>query len=652
MKFSKLFEPIQICDLNIKNRIVMPPMATQYATEPGLMTEREIAYYAVRARGGVGLIIVGAVVVDENLGRVAPSQLSLDGEKYVLSFNDLANEVHAYGAALAVQLHHAGLQVATLEVTGGRPPIGPSETPCTYLKDVTAKAATREEIAAIVEKYADAAVRAKRAGVDAVEVHAAHGSTLVANFLSPLTNKRTDEYGGDLRGRARFAIEILRRIKEKAGRRFPVIYRLSGSEFVPGGLTIEDTKIIAKMLESEGVDALHITAGHIGFKESYYYTYPPMAMPRGCNVHLAEEVKKVVGVPVIAVGRINDPLLAERILQEGKADLVAMGRALIADPQLPLKAYRGRLEEIRRCIGCLQDCGQPGSNRTRLRCAINAECGREREYKITRAEKRRKVLIAGGGPAGMEAARVAAARGHDVYLYEAASVLGGQLLLASRIPHKAEIANLLDYLTNQLEKLGVAVVVGKEVTPAVVQDLQPDVVIVATGASPLVPPIPGVRGSNVMTAWEALGWRNSKKKCGDRVVVAGGGSVGCEVAEYLSQDGRAVTIIEMLDDVATDMPYSAKFWLLETLSKRGVKILTGHKIEEITAEGVQTLDKNQTKSFVECDTVVLALGAIANSSLAPSLRTVVDEVYQIGDCLKPRRILEAIHEGYRVALTI
>ncbi|MEM3715368.1 MAG: FAD-dependent oxidoreductase, partial [Nitrososphaeria archaeon] len=530
--------------------------------------------------------------------------------------------------------------------------VSASEVPCTYLRNIIARALTVEEIEDIIEKYGIAAQRAKRAGVDAVEVHAAHGSTLIANFLSPLTNKRTDSYGGTLENRARLAIEVLQRIKNKVGRAYPVIFRVSGDEFVPGGLTLDDTKKIAKMLEENGVDALHITAGNIAYEESYYRTYPPMAMPRACNVYLAEAIKKVVSVPVIAVGRINDPVLAENILRNGQADLIAMGRALIADPELPNKAYEGRLEDIRKCIGCFQDCGQPASNRTRLRCAVNAECGKEIEYKLTRADVRKKVLIIGGGPAGMEAARVAALRGHNVYLYEAGEKLGGQLLIASKVPGKEEINNLIEYLTTQIGKLGVNVRLGKEATAEIIYDIQPDVVVVATGATPLIPPIRGVNLPHVLTAWQVLGWRNSQAKTGDNVVVAGGGSVGCETAEYLAEQGKRVTIIEMLDEIAEDMPYSSKIILKKKLSECQVNVILGHELKEITENSVVTVNKKGECEIIECDTVVLALGSLPNSSVISAFKHIFPKTYAIGDCLKPRRLLEAIHDGYRVAFSL
>lgn len=651
MMLSRLFEPITIGSLELQNRIVMAPMATQYSLEIGMLTEREIAYFSERAKGGVSLIIVGAVCVDEELGLTAPAQLSLDGDRYILGFNDLANEVHAYGTRLAVQLHHAGRQVSTLKVIKGRQPVSPSDNPCPFMEGIMARALTVDEIHLIIKKYVDAAFRAYKAGVDAVEIQAAHGSTIVSEFLSPLTNKRTDEYGESLDGRMRLALEILQGIKERVGNDFPVIYRLSGDEFLPGGITIEETKIIAKKLEDAGADALHISAGNNSFPESAPFVYPPMAMPQGCYVHLAEAVKKTVSIPVITVGRITDPLLAEKILEEGKADLVAMGRALIADPELPKKVAEQRFDDIRRCIGCLQDCGSPGSLYSRLRCSVNATVGRERELKITKADGSKKVLVIGGGPGGMEAARVLAMRGHEVTLFEAKAVLGGQLSLAVKIPHKAEMVNLLNYLSKQLDKLNVKIVLRKKAEVDDVLNFEPDAVVIATGASPLIPNIPGIDKAHVITAWQVLE-QYPNINIGSRVVIAGGGSVGCEVATLIADKGKKVIIVEMLDDVARDIPYSAKFFLLRTLQEKGVQILTRNKVCEILDGSVKTVNSQQEYKTLECDTVVLALGAVSNRTIISSLREKISQLYTIGDCVKPRRILEAIHEGYRIGLLI
>ena len=490
MRLTKLLEPTRIGSMELKNRIVMAPMGMQLADASGAVSQREIDFYEERAKGGAGLIEIGAVCIDDKIGRTAYPQLSIDGYKYTAGFSDLVEQVHKYGAKICPQLHHIGYNIPFLEATNNQPPVAPSDIACPYVPGVRARELTVEEIENIIQKYVGAAALAHHAGFDGVEIQAAHGFSLVSHFLSSVTNKRTDGYGGDLRARARFAIEIVEGIKAKLGNAFPIIFRLSGDEYTEGGITLENTKSIAKMLEEVGVDALHISAGNSLSPDGFWATTPPMDAPHGCHVHLAESIKQVVKTPVITVGRINDPQFAETILRKGKADLIAMGRALIVDPELPNKVAEGRLKEIRKCIGCLQDCDADFG--LRVKCAINADVGKEKEYKVVPAQRRKKVLVVGGGPAGMEAARVASLRGHKVTLYERNRKLGGQLLLCEDLPHKKDLRNLIDFMTYQLKKLKVRVELGKEVTPAIVERMNPDAVILATGAAPLYPAIHGI----------------------------------------------------------------------------------------------------------------------------------------------------------------
>jgi 2,4-dienoyl-CoA reductase-like NADH-dependent reductase (Old Yellow Enzyme family)/thioredoxin reductase len=649
IKFAKLLEPTRIGSIELRNRIVMPPMNMQLADVAGSVTERKIAFYEERAKGGAGLIEIGALCIDDEIGRTAHPQLSIDGYKYTPALSDLVDHVHRYGAKICPQLHHVGYNLPYLEATGGRPPVAPSEIDCPYLPGIKAKELSVGEIHAIVEKYARAAALAHLAGFDAVGIQAAHGFSLVCHFLSPTLNKRTDEYGGDLKRRARFAVEIVREIKAKLGRAFPIIFRLSGDEYTKGGTTLEDTKNIAKMLEEAGLDALHISAGNSSSPDAFWATIPPMDVPHGCHVHLAESIKQVVSIPVITVGRINDPEFAESILQEAKADLVAMGRALIVDPELPRKVAEGRLRDIRKCIGCLQDCDADFG--LRVKCAINADLGKEREYAITPAKNKKNVLVIGGGPAGMEAARVSSLRGHKVTLVEKSRRLGGQLLLSEALPHKKDVRNLIDFLAYQLKKLRVKVELGKEATAKLVERMNPDAVVVATGATPLLPSIPGVRRRGAVTAWDTLR-SHGRNIVGENVIVAGGGGVGCEAAELLAMLGKRVTIVEMLRDIATELPSKRRYFLKQRLGERGVRIMTGLEIEEVTNKGAVALDRESGEQLDLEGTVVLALGATPNNELVRRLRGRVRELHAIGDCVRPRRILEAIHEGSFVSRQI
>jgi len=636
---TKLFEPINIGTLDVRNRIVMPPMVTNYGSDTGAVSQRLIDYHVERAKGGVGLGIVEATCVDSPVGRLSPTQLCIDSDKFIPRLNDLAEAVQVYGARIAIQLHHSGRQT-TLVATEGRRPVSPSTVPCPPL-GTRPRRLTVKEIESLVEKYAEGARRAKAAGFDAVELHGAHGY-LIQQFLSPYTNKRRDRYGGDPQRRITFAIDVVESVREKVGSSFPVIMRLSGNEYVEGGLTIEDTKIIARELEEAGVDAIHMSAG---LRESYAWSVQPMAVPRGCLVHLAEETKKAVSIPVIAVGRINDPALAETIIREGKADLVSMGRALIADPELPRKASEGRLDDIRVCVACNQ-CVMRMGLCLPVSCTVNAAAGRERERKISPTKATKRVLVIGGGPAGMEAARVAALRGHTVTLIEREERLGGQLVLAATPPHKEELENEIKYLVSHIKKLGVKIELGKEATIRTVEEMKPDTVILATGAAPLIPIIPGVDRKSVVTAWDVL---KGKVTVGKNVVVAGGGMVGLETAEFLAAKGISVIVVEMLSHVGIDMESRSRYLLLQRLVKCRVEILTGVRVEEITESGVSVTNEKGNRQHLPAETVVLALGAIPIRELADSLKGKVRELYIVGDCLKPRKAMEAIHGGFYVA---
>jgi 2,4-dienoyl-CoA reductase-like NADH-dependent reductase (Old Yellow Enzyme family)/thioredoxin reductase len=597
-----------------------------------------------RAKGGAGLIIAEPTAVDTETGKALFSCPNLDEDKYIPGFGELAEAVHAYGAKIATQLWHMGRQVWKTGPLKGRQPVSASDT---YFEAsfppgaVHARALTIKEIETLIEKFAVAAWRAKVAGLDAIEFHGTNGY-LIAQFFSPYTNKRTDRYGGDINGRARFGVEIVERTRELVGPGFPIIFRISADEFIEGGLKQEEARIIAKKLESAGVDAISLS---VGLAETYHWVMPPMAVSRGCFVHLSERMKKAVNVPVICAGRINDPVLAERILQEGKADLIAMGRALIADPELPNKAAEGRLDDIRVCIAD-NECVKRTRLDFPLRCTLNPAVGKEREFKITPAEKPKHVLVVGGGPAGMEAARVAAMRGHKVTLYEKEDRLGGQLLLAALPPHKEEIKNVFEYLIRQIEKLGVKIELGKEVTPELVEKLKPDVVILATGAKPLIPNIPGVKRKNVYTSWEVL---KGEVEVGDKVVIIGGGQVGCETADFLSDKRCDVIIVEMQTEIAADMDPWGRVFLLERLKEKKVNVMTNTKVFEITHDGVDTIDKNLNRCVLKADTIILAVGSMPNVELSKTLKGKVPQLYSIGDCVEPRKCFEAIHDASRVA---
>ena len=648
MMIEKLFEPIKIGKLELKNRIVMPALNSRLGTEFGAVSDRLIDFYVERAKGGVGLIVIENTCIDWPVGKAGTSPIRADDWKFVDGLHDLAEAVHPYGTKIATQPQHPGRQSSTMACAEGQELVAPSAIPCLPTGGEMPRALTTEEIEGLIGKYVLGAIITRAAGFDAVEIQGAHGY-LITQFMSPYSNKRTDEYGGDFEGRMKFALRIVEGVRAAVGPDFPIIFRISADEYIEGGLTLEDNKLIAQRLESAGVDALSVVASIYESPPWYTRIYPTMGMPVGCNVPLAQEIKKVVNIPIIVAGKLGDPVLAEEVLRDGKADLIAMGRPLLADPELPKKAAEGRLDDIRPCLYCNEACAGNLSRMWHISCQVNAALGREREYEIKPAEKIKRVLIIGGGPGGMEAARVAALRGHDVTLYEKDKKLGGQLVPASVPPFKQPIKDQVEYLKNQIEKLGIKIVLGREATPGLVKELKPDVVILATGASPLIPGIPGVEADKVTTAGDIL---LGKKEAGEKVVIIGGGEVGSELAWFLAEKGKKVTIVEMLYGVAMDMNLFSRFYLLDKLAELGVEVLTTMTAEEITDEGVATVDMSGNRQVVAADTVILAVGFRSNSELEEKLKGEVPELYTAGDCVKPGKILGAIHGGSRIARLI
>ncbi|WP_235612822.1 FAD-dependent oxidoreductase [Moorella sp. Hama-1] len=471
-------------------------------------------------------------------------------------------------------------------------------------------------------------------------MHGAHGY-LLDEFLSPFSNKRADEYGGSLENRMRFPLEVVRAVRQAVGPEFPIIYRMSADEKVPGGLTLDETKVVAQRLEQEGINALHVSAGVYA---SAPWVIQPMYLPRGCLVDLAQGIKSVVKIPVIAVGRINDPEVAEDILKAGKADLISFGRGLLTDPEMPKKVIEGRLDEIRHCIACCQACIDELFRDHAIGCTVNARAGYEHEFTLGRASRPRKVLVVGGGPAGMEVARVAALRGHQVTLWEKSGELGGQLILAFTPPQKDEIATFRDYLMGQLAKLQVKVQLNKEATPEAVRQEKPDVVVIATGARPATLNVPEVEADNVVLSWDVL---RGKVQVGKKVAVIGGGLVGCETAEYLAEKGHEVTIIEMLPQVAGDIGPLLGTMLMERL-KQQVKIITGAKLKAIEGRTITFTYNDREEDLADIDSVVLAIGSRPEDTLAQAMEGSGIDYYVIGDAVSPRRITQAVFEAMRV----
>ena len=637
--FPRLFGPARLGPMELRNRIVMPPMGTFYAAEDGSVTQQNIDYYEARAKGGAGLIIVEVTCVDAPVGQIFPRQLAIDASRFVPGLRDLAQAIQKHGARAAVQLHHGGRE-ARSSITGLQP-VAPS--PMASPGGDVPREMTLAEIRALVASFASAARRAREAGFDGVEIHGAHGY-LLSQFLSAASNKRSDAYGGTVENRARLLLEVIQAIRQAVGPSYPVWCRLSAREYgVEGGITIEETQQVARMAQEVGADAIHVSAHGTSTRR-----LPPMAQPPGNLLRLAEAIKRVVTVPVIAVGRLN-PELGEKAVAEGRADFIAIGRALIADPELPNKAATGKLDEVRPCIAC--DCCRDNIRRIQgegLRCAVNPAAGRERQYGLKPAEQSKRVVVVGGGPAGMETARVAALRGHRVTLYEQENELGGQLLAAARPPYKSGLENLTRYLSLQMSRRHIEVKLGMKATPGLIEQARPEAVIIATGATPLRPDIPGAERARVVTAVDVL---TGKVEVGERVAIIGGELVGCETAEALADQGKKVTILRRGPEMAARVSPAVRQLLLERLAAKGVVMLTGVRYQQFAERGVLIIREGKEQT-VEADMVVLAAGARPNTELYAALQDKVAEIHLVGDSVEPRRIMEALDDGYRIAMSL
>lgn len=633
---SPVFTPISIGNVKIKNRLVVAPMVTVYCDNDGMATDRFIAYHEARAKGGFGMIIVEDYAVDP-LGRGFWTP-GLWKDEQIKSHMKLTDTVHKAGAKIIAQIYHAGRQTTPAVI--GEQPVSASPLACPVL-GVIPRELTVEEIKKLVTQFGDTALRAKKAGFDGIEVHGAHGY-LIAQFMSKYSNKRCDEYGGSLEKRLRFPLEIVADIRKKCGDDFLISFRISADDKVPGGRTIEETKAIAIKLEKQGVDLLHVS---VGTYESTWAVIPPMNINPGWIVDYAEEVKRVVNIPVMTVGRINDPVLAESILLSGKADLIAMGRASLADPELPNKFKNNQYEDIRHCIACQQGCVDILFGNEPIRCLVNPTLGFEYLEELKKTDNPKKITIVGGGPAGMEAARAATLAGHKVTLYEKAEYLGGQFATAAIPVSKGDISSFVSWQKTQIEKLGVEIKLNTEYTVDVCKKEKPDLVIVATGATPAKPSISGIDGENVVTAEDVLlGKTNTKQK----VVIAGGGMIGCETAVYLTSLGREVTIVEMLPTIANDEEFTRRYLLMKAIKEQNIEVITEAKITEIKSDSVQ-IEKNKETINIDADTVVIALGMESNNTLAKELEGIVD-LKVIGDAKETRDALEATREGFLAAV--
>jgi 2,4-dienoyl-CoA reductase-like NADH-dependent reductase (Old Yellow Enzyme family)/NADPH-dependent 2,4-dienoyl-CoA reductase/sulfur reductase-like enzyme len=621
------------------------------ATPDGFVTREMIAYYQNLARGGAAIITIGESPIDFGYAKGHENLLNLGDDRVINGLSSLKEAVHRHGAKLSIEIHHPGRHV----LTPGRDTIAPSPIH-SATEEITAKLQGRklikitqmdqDMIDSVVEGFANAASRCQRAGFEMIMVHGAHGH-LIPQFLSPYSNKRIDRYGGSLENRARFAIEVLTAIRKKVGPKMAIEYRISAQELIPGGMKVEDTIEFVKMIEDK-IDLLHVSVGIHGDLKTVTHMIQPTYFPHAYNVHYAERFKKELKVPITTVGSISDMQMADDIIAEGKADIVAMARAIFADPQIVNNARRGKAEETRPCLRC-HTCNRLTRDFHAIRCAVNPVLGRELDYAtLPPALEKKKIAIIGGGPAGMQAALTASKRGHEVVLYEKDEQLGGNLRLAAGLGIKADMRRYLAWLIRQTEKAPrVTIKLGTEATPENIRAENADALVVAVGSTPIIPRVPGVDKANVVWVGDvAMG----KATVGETVLIAGGGSTGGETALQLAKDGKKVTVIDMLSymTLVADWPRG----LADLLEEHGVRFLSEVKLEEITDKGALVIDKTWDRFEIPVDTVILSLGLEPRTEAISLFKDLAPDVYTIGDCVKPQSIKEAVHGGFNVAVEI
>jgi 2,4-dienoyl-CoA reductase-like NADH-dependent reductase (Old Yellow Enzyme family)/thioredoxin reductase len=628
-----LFSTFSLKGCELKNRIVMPSLASFLIESDGSIPQKAIEHYRLRAAGGPAMVIMEACAVSPE-GIVSPHQARIYDDRFVEGLSKIAQSMKAEGAVSAVQLHHGGRQTSAKVIKGI--PVAPSPLPCPSIRGEV-KPLTVNEIQALVKKFGDAADRALEAGFELIEIHGAHGY-LINQFLSRFSNIRQDAYGGDIPGRSRFAQEIVREVRKRVGDEFPISFKISAMEFVKDGLDVEESVEILKILEKEGVDIIQVSAGNDATPE---WICQPMFMEKACLTDFACAIKKELAVPIMAVGRINEPLLAEDIIKAGKADLVCMGRGLLADPAMPNKAREGRLDDIRTCIAC-NTCMESIFRKGRVECLVNPTLGREKEMAFRPAQTPRKVMVVGAGPGGLNVAWVAARRGHHVHLFEKQSQVGGQLIPGSATHYKKELRKLIRFQTKQVERFGVTCHLNREVTPDTLKDLSPDVVILATGSAPVYPQIDGTDNALVISINEALNGHGTAK---EKTVVVGGGPTGCEIAFHLSENGHQVTIVEMLSKLGSRLESMTKKILLRKLGENNVTFRTNSKVIRIEKNGVIIAEKEGGEITIPADQVVFSIGNRPEDRLFNQIKSMGYEIHRIGDCLEPRSAKAAIYEG-------